>query len=127
MNAQTFPRRFHSVPDAVAALLLADDAFAERAAHLLAAYMDAAFHADAVLATGATSPMWGEHYTQAASDALAKAKRALVDAMDDMRLTVATERGLWNGVDPSDIDMVTTRKLIAEHAQGRVPYGRVSS
>lgn len=125
MNAHSFPRRFATVPDAVTALLLADDDFAERAALLLAAHADVAFQATAIMGTGDTSPMWGQHYVQTATEALCKAKRALVDAMNDLRLTVATERGLWSGVDPMDIDLVTTRKLIAEHARGRVPHGAV--
>ena len=119
MNVQTFPRRFAVIPDAVMALLMADDDFAKRATHLLAAYDDAAFHADAIMATGDTSPMWGQHYVQTATEALCTVKRALIDAMNDLRVTVAKEHGLWRG-DAGDLDMVTTRKLIAEHAQGRV-------
>jgi len=113
MNA--LPRRFANVPDTVTALLLADDDFAQRAEHLLAAYMDASFHADAVMASGDTSPTWGRSKIDATSHAFAAVKRVIVDAMDDLRATVAAERGLCAD------DIITTRRLIAEHAKGRVP------
>ena len=108
-------RTMRPVDAAVAALVAADADFAERCARLLSAHWDASFQADVISGEDATSPMMGRLHLDRIADTLALAAAQIVEAMDDIRRTVATERGLWDGADPAAIDLITTRRLIAEH------------
>jgi hypothetical protein len=88
------------------ALIAADADFASRAHDLLTAYLDARrysrIYGDRIL-------IWS---------AFDKAARNLFCEMEDLRCTIASDRQLWDGIDPADVHLMSVDELIAEYQCG---------
>jgi hypothetical protein len=96
----------------LAAALAADAAFAARAMPLLEAREAALFHCDALAGIEPTSPRMGDAITRQARHWLGQAITDIDRAIEDVRQTVAAERGV-------EVDTVeTTARLILQHMTG---------
>jgi hypothetical protein len=88
------------------ALIAADADFSRRAHDLLTAYLDARrysrIYGDRIL-------IWS---------AFDKAARNLSCEMEDLRCTIASDRQLWDGIDPADVHLMSVDELITNHQQG---------
>ena len=88
------------------AVAAADADFAERAQSLLAAHRDAVFHARAF---AHKLHLW-RPFDRAGEEALG--------AIGDLRMTVAIERGLWDG---ADVQLMTVAALVNDFRVGIKP------
>jgi hypothetical protein len=85
------------------ALIAADVDFASRALDLLMAYHDALRHARVHQGHILLSCLFDD------------AAKAASREMENLRCTVASERELWDGVDPTDVHLMSVSELIAEY------------
>ena len=88
------------------AVAAADADFAERAQSLLAAHRDAAFYTHAF----SRKPYLRSAFDRAGEEALG--------AIGDLRMTVAIERGLWDG---ADVQLMTVAALVNDFRVGIKP------
>jgi hypothetical protein len=88
------------------ALIAADADFASCARDLMTAYLDARRY----------SKLYGDRIL--IWSAFNKAARNLFYEMEDLRCTIASERELWDGIDPADVHLMSVNELITNHQQG---------
>ena len=83
----------------------ADADFMRLGASCLKARADFVFHRDE-LEIVAGLALWYQ---------LTGAIAAIDDALGELRCSIATTRGLWDGIDPADIPMMTPREIVAAY------------
>jgi hypothetical protein len=88
------------------ALIAADADFASCAHDLLMAYHDARHHARVHQGRILLWCLFDD------------AAQAALREMEDLRCAIASDRQLWDGIDPADVHLMSVDELITNHQQG---------